>query len=175
MEIELFLSKLKIGQLKKLVSRYELHPKYKRRKIIQKALVKYMKKNGIGECPICFESNNYSIAVATPCAHIFCDICLVRHLYRNDMCPICREPTDLLYIVDQTYRITNYPKEWFVIDVNVDIDDVTVDAELEAEPIRRTHPITLIFVMSMCALNVCLTLFVFYRMIIIVHNEIVSL
>ena len=99
----LFLHRLKISQLKKLVDRYSLQPPYRsrwrKRDVIIYTLAKYMKTNGIGECPICFESNTYETVVITNCTHIYCDMCLIQHLEQNYTCPMCRESIDVIDIL----------------------------------------------------------------------------
>lgn len=127
MTIELFLTRLKIDQIQKLVNRYQLEPiiykfiltyihiphssinianilnknLHKKREFMTTILLTYMEINGIGECPICFETNNFDIAVATPCVHIFCDICLLTHLKQDHRCPMCRESVEYLEIIRQ--------------------------------------------------------------------------
>lgn len=107
----IFLKRCNIGQLQKLIERYQLKPKYasshRKRYIMEKILAKYVKTNGIGDCPICFEPNNTSIAIITPCVHIFCDACILQHLQKNHTCPMCRESTDYIDILKQVsyYRI----------------------------------------------------------------------
>jgi hypothetical protein len=172
MKIELFLRRLKIDQLQKLVERYELQPKCKKRKIIQKALVKYMKTHGIGECPICFESNDYDIAVATPCAHIFCDDCLLRHLYKNNNCPMCREHTDFIYIIEQ---IKNYRILFFPPDSNTDSYEEPPVPRAEFHTITQLHPMNLLITMYATmytfAFNICITIFVLYQMAVVIQTE----
>jgi hypothetical protein len=102
---DIFLKRCKIDQLQRLLYRYQLKPKYmsshRKRHIMEKTLEKYIKTNGIGDCPICFEPNKYNIVVTTQCAHIFCDMCITKHLQKNHTCPLCRESIEYTDIVNQ--------------------------------------------------------------------------
>ena len=156
-EVDIFLNRLKISQLQKLIDRHELKmihiSNYRKRNDMEKTLSKYIKTNGIGECPICFEKNKCMIAVTTPCAHIFCDSCLITHLKKNHMCPMCREPVDLLFIMNQisVYRLLKLRhvlKGNHVIDPPEDLPEDARENPPENNIIEYRSPIDVIVEMS---------------------------
>jgi hypothetical protein len=76
-----FLNRLTSSNLLELVNRYGLKPKYrnpqKRRMALIRELRAFWLQNPIEDCPICLEQNTFDHMVITPCAHLFCDTCLL--------------------------------------------------------------------------------------------------
>ena len=197
-EIDIFLNRLKISQLQKLIDRYQIRvvyiSHYRKRNVMEKALTKYIKENGIGDCPICFEPNQYMIAVATPCTHIFCDKCLIEHLKKNHMCPMCREPLDLLFIMNQisVYRIITLRSTFKEIQecveevVDEGIDEGAINPiPLQPDIIENMDTISFM-ITSSCAIyglcihssllclcvmiNICLSLIIVYKIYTFIYN-----
>jgi len=186
-EVDVFLNRLKISQMQKLIDRYQLSivhiMSFRKRNDMEKTLKKYMKTNGIGECPICFEPNKYMIAVATPCAHIFCDKCLIEHLKKNHMCPMCRDSVDLTFIMDQLsiHRFLKINltmkkeelREQHIEDNHIPVDFILVDQMDTANIVTSVASATSLVVayscirssfVTVCAvINACLTLVVIYQ------------
>jgi hypothetical protein len=59
----------------------------------------YRKEKEKHECPICLRKIKYRIK--TQCKHMFCDICIVKHLMMKDVCPMCRTVCNYEYITQQ--------------------------------------------------------------------------
>lgn len=85
-------------------------------------------------CVICFEelSTKKNFCV-TECGHEFCFSCMMKHMQRNNGCPLCRQQ-----IIEETFdsdsetEYTEYDEE----------DDVTIeDAETEEEEAETEYPI----------------------------------
>jgi hypothetical protein len=189
-EVDVFLNRLKISQMQKLIDRYQLKfvhiMNFRKRNDMEKTLAKYMKTTGIGECPICFEPNKYMIAVATPCAHIFCDKCLIEHLKKSNVCPMCRDSVDMNFIMNQlsTHRFLKLNStmkkeeviEEYIEDNHIPLDFIVVD---QIDTVNVTASITSIIVvysyirtsfLTLCAvINVGLTLLVVYQICVIVY------
>jgi hypothetical protein len=51
------------------------------------------------ECPICLQKIRHKIE--TNCMHIFCDICILKHVVMKNTCPICRTECDYEYVTNQ--------------------------------------------------------------------------
>ena len=51
------------------------------------------------ECPICLSNIHHT--VFTDCEHVFCDICLMKHMLIQNNCPLCRKIIDYENIVEQ--------------------------------------------------------------------------
>lgn len=196
--IDIFLNRLKIGQLQKLIDRYQIRmvyiPHLRKRTVMEKALIKYIKENGIGECPICFEPNRYMIAVTTLCAHIFCDKCLIEHLKKNHMCPMCRDPIDLLFIMNQisVYRMIKLRSTFKEIQecleevVNEPVNEVVINPiplQPNIEENINTFSVmitatTAIYglcihssLLCLCVMiNICLSFIVFYQIYMFIYN-----
>lgn len=61
------------------------------------------------ECPICLQ--NIKTQIKTNCNHIFCDICILRHLNISNTCPMCRAEC---YIIHITCQITERRKKTII-------------------------------------------------------------
>jgi hypothetical protein len=101
-----FLNGLSVGQLVLLIQRYDLEPRYnnpqnRKREIIYE-IQKYWSNNS-EECAICYEPLDFNTVVATPCAHLFCDTCVIPHIKRTDSCPLCRTYCTYNFILDKIY------------------------------------------------------------------------
>ena len=187
-EVNAFLHRLKISQLQTLIDRYQLKivhiTSFRKRNDMEKTLEKYMKTNGIGDCPICFEPNKFMTAVATSCSHIFCDKCLIEHLKKNHMCPMCREPVDMLFILNQIsvhrlFKLKSIAKD--VIIENPIIDIVPLEHIIN-EPVERPDVLVGLYAIcysysrasfiTMCVcINICITIIVIYEIYMIVYNK----
>jgi hypothetical protein len=169
MNIDIFLSRLKIRQLQTLVDRYQLKvlyiPMHRKRDMMEKTLTKYIKENGIGECPICFEPNNCTIAVSTSCTHIFCDICLLTHLLKNHTCPMCREPAEYIEILKQisTYRMCKLNHILYKTHIEPEIEPVR-QPELDLI-LHRTNIIERITIISANIYINCINIIIVFGLI----------
>lgn len=172
--IDVFFNKLKINQLTELIKRYNLMPKNKRR--IRKrasmvsAIKNHWKTNGMEECPICFDVILYEKVIATPCSHLFCYDCLLKHLNRIECCPICREPC--LYI-QTIFKLSIHQlihvREMFALEEEqeeFDNDDVPFDNE----PQRLSPIIINIFTTCIIAFNFFIFYFVYYNLFLFIHR-----
>lgn len=94
---------LSIQQLIKLSQRYDLKPKYKnpRKRVsaLRRCLRNYWRINPIGECSICWEEIRPNELFVTPCAHLFCNKCLLPHIRQCEQCPICRADCSYTYLL----------------------------------------------------------------------------
>lgn len=86
-------------------------------------------------CVICFEelSTKKNFCV-TECGHEFCFSCMMKHMQRNNGCPLCRQQIieDISDSDSEESEYTEYDEE----------DDVTVeDAETEEEETETEYPI----------------------------------
>jgi len=101
-----FLNGLSVKQLLVLIQRYDLEPMYnnpqnRKREIIYE-IRKYWGNNAV-ECAICYEPLDFNTVVATPCTHLFCDICVIPHIRKTDSCPLCRTYCTYNFILDKIY------------------------------------------------------------------------
>lgn len=94
---------LSIQQLIKLSQRYDLKPKYKnpRKRVsaLRRCLRDYWRINPIGECSICWEQIRPNELFVTPCAHLFCNKCLLPHIRQCEKCPICRSDCSYTHLL----------------------------------------------------------------------------
>jgi hypothetical protein len=62
-------------------------------------LVDHPDEESANSCTICLELLDHPML--TPCAHLFCAVCIRAHLRKNgDICPNCRAPVSLSQLVD---------------------------------------------------------------------------
>lgn len=110
-KIKHFLNGLTTQQLLILSQRYDVNTVYinpqKRRAALLFQIKKYLEKQEM-ECAICLEAISYNTIISTPCVHLFCDSCLLRHIIITETCPICRLPCPYTYVFDHIFydRIT---------------------------------------------------------------------
>lgn len=103
------IGRLSILQMFKLANRYGITPEYKnpqnRKKVLQRCLKGYWVKNTkANECAICLEQISFKTLIVTPCAHLFCDVCILPNLCRSQNCPICRTWLSFSYMFGQISR-----------------------------------------------------------------------
>jgi len=100
-----FLNRLTTSQTLELVNRYGLKAQYKnpqkRRMALIRTLRTYWSRNPIEECAICLEQNSFDNMVITPCAHLFCDTCLLPYIRTKANCPMCRAYCSYIDIISQ--------------------------------------------------------------------------
>jgi hypothetical protein len=96
------LQNLTVKQLRMLSSHYLLPIKHNNRYILIKHLIpikarvqriyRLEQSNYNEECPVCFNTLSKTTYIATPCAHIFCKKCILKHIVINENhnCPLCR-------------------------------------------------------------------------------------
>ena len=96
------LQNLTVKQLRMLCSHYLLPIKHNNRYILIKHLIpikarvqriyQLEQSNYNEECPICFNPLSKTSYIATPCAHIFCKRCILKHIVIDEHhnCPLCR-------------------------------------------------------------------------------------
>lgn len=51
------------------------------------------------DCPICYEEMSLNSIVITPCAHAYCDKCILTYMQENDQCPLCRSSMNIIYLL----------------------------------------------------------------------------
>jgi hypothetical protein len=56
------------------------------------------------ECVICYETISFDTCVATECAHLFCDVCVLPYIKKTDSCPLCRSPCSYIDIWNQVTK-----------------------------------------------------------------------
>jgi len=96
------LQNLTVKQLRMLSSHYLLPIKHNNRYILIKHLIpikarvqriyQLEQSNYNEECPVCFNALSKTTYIATPCAHIFCKRCILKHIVIDEHhnCPLCR-------------------------------------------------------------------------------------
>jgi len=153
------IGRLSILQMFKLANRYGITPEYKnpqnRKKVLQRCLKGYWVKNTkANECAICLEQISFKTVIVTPCAHLFCDVCILPNLCRSQNCPICRTWLSFSYMFGQISRdrIPSLYSHWKVFktttQMNVLFQNIgvanMVEEEAEAEVNIRNNWFTLI-------------------------------
>lgn len=104
--VDQFVNRLSTKQLLILTSRYGLDIQYKnpqkRKESLQRGLKRWWKK-GISddECAICLDNISFETVIITPCAHMFCDRCIIANLSKSNCCPMCRAVVPYDYIFSQ--------------------------------------------------------------------------
>ena len=147
-KIKYFLDGLTMKQLLLLSQRYDMTPVYKnpqkRRRALFFQIKKYLEKQEI-ECAICLESIKYNTIIATPCAHLFCDSCLIRHIKNSEKCPICRVSCPYTYVVDHIFydRIPVLNK---IIETDTIEDEEAHEYEESEQSEQETHYIEQLFI-----------------------------
>jgi hypothetical protein len=186
-QIELFVNRLKIGQIQGLVRKFNLSPKYTvkvRNRIVQtKTLVKYLSKHRLQECPICFEKIKYINAIMTDCLHIFCYRCLLMHLKNNSTCPMCREYMQYEEIMRQITDHTEYRncrdqlnREMSILDDRdiLDTNILTIEPEINNNN-YIFHPLQFIYTINLCVyihiINIFFIIYLFYEIIRMLHEQ----
>ena len=103
------LKTLSISQLVKLSQRFNLNPQYKNPRKRKAALIRslrdYWKTNSIGECSICWEEIQPKKLCVTPCAHLFCNECLIPYVRESEKCPLCRAHCSYTYLVNKMFKV----------------------------------------------------------------------
>lgn len=79
----------KIEQIHRLAYIYNINTTISREST-EKLITEHWEKDGMGECPICFDKIQPNACIITKCSHLFCDKCLLLHLKQSSSCPICR-------------------------------------------------------------------------------------
>lgn len=102
-----------IYELRWLLQHFKLKPQIRKKSIIDKLLSMEFSTR-LDECPICIEEIKTENTVITACHHAFCDYCILKHIQKNDNCPICREPCNIIYL------LSIIPKER-IIEIYTDI------------------------------------------------------
>ena len=186
-DIELFLNRLKIGQIQGLIRKFNLSPKYTvkvRKRIVQtKTLIKYLSKHRLEECPICFEKIKYINAIMTDCLHVFCYRCLLLHLKNNSVCPMCREYVQyeeiMRHIADHTeYRNSKerLNREMSILDDTqiLDTNILTIEPEINNNN-YIFHPLQFIYTINLCVyihiINIFFIMYLFYEIIRLLHQQ----
>jgi hypothetical protein len=186
-QIELFLNRLKIGQIQGLVRKFNLSPKYTvkvRKRVVQtKTLIKYLSKHRLQECPICFEKIKYINAIMTDCLHIFCYRCLLLHLKNNSRCPMCREYMQYEEIMRQITDHTEYRncrdqlnREMSMLDDRdiLDTNILTIEPEINNNN-YIFQPLQFIYTINLCVyihiINIFFIIYLFYEIIRMLHEQ----
>jgi hypothetical protein len=103
------LKNLSISQLVKLSQRYQLKPQYKnprkRGAALRRCLRNYWKTHPIEDCAICWEPIQPKHLCITPCAHLFCNKCLLPYVRQSEKCPLCRAACPYTYLLNKIYKI----------------------------------------------------------------------
>jgi hypothetical protein len=99
------LNRLTTSQTLELVNRYGLKARYKnpqkRRMALIRCLRAYWLSNHVEDCAICLEQNTFAHMVITPCAHLFCDTCLLPYIINKESCPMCRAHCCYIGVISQ--------------------------------------------------------------------------
>ena len=100
-----FLNRLTTSHLLELVNRYGLKPKYRNPQKRRMALIRELRalwlQNPVEDCAICLEQNTFDHMVITPCAHLFCDTCLIPYIRTKELCPMCRAHCCYVSVISQ--------------------------------------------------------------------------
>ncbi len=103
------LKTLSISQLVKLSKRFHLNPQYKNPRKRKAALIRclrvYWNTHPIGECSICWEQIQPKKMCVTPCAHLFCNECLIPYVRQSEKCPICRAQCSYTYLINKMFKV----------------------------------------------------------------------
>lgn len=103
------LKNLSISQLVKLSQRYQLKPQYKhprkRGAALRRCLRHYWKTHPIEDCAICWEPIQPKHLCITPCAHLFCNKCLLPYVRQTEKCPLCRAHCSYTYLLNKMFKI----------------------------------------------------------------------
>ena len=103
--IDRFVKRLSMKQLILLTNRYCLETSYKnpqkRKESLQRGLKTFCKKGFVDECAICLDQISFETVIITPCAHMFCDICIISNLSKSTHCPMCRSILPYEYMFEQ--------------------------------------------------------------------------
>ena len=103
------LNNLSISQLIKLSQRFGLKPQYKnpqkRAAALRRCLRAFWRNNPIGECSICWEQIRPKSLCVTPCAHLFCNTCLLPYIRETEKCPLCRAECSYTHLIHKMLKI----------------------------------------------------------------------
>ena len=137
---------LSISQLLKLSQRFDLNPQYKnprKRKIaLRRCLREYWKNHSIGECSICWEQIEPNKLCVTPCAHLFCNECLLPYVRQTEKCPLCRATcsyTNLLNKIIKIPEVIAFLKNLVEISQRELTEEEEPIEEFVEEPIEESH------------------------------------
>jgi hypothetical protein len=88
------MNRLTTSNLLDLINRYGIKSKYrnpqKRRAAFITSLRAFWLQNPLEDCAICLERNSFDHMIITPCAHMFCDTCVIPYIRIKENCPMCR-------------------------------------------------------------------------------------
>ena len=142
--IDRFVNRLSMKQMIILTNRYDVKLSYKnpqkRKRSLQSGLRCFYKKGFVEECAICLDKISFETVLITPCAHMFCDTCIIANLSKSTYCPMCRSVLPYEYMfgqinnkrINEVYSSTNIGK--LDIEENVEMND-----EEFHQLIRRQH------------------------------------
>ena len=164
---------LSIQQLIKLSQRYDLKPKYKnpRKRVsaLRRRLRDYWRINPIGECSICWEEIRPNELFVTPCAHLFCNKCLLPHIRQCEQCPICRADCSYTYLLKKMIlfpELLTFLKSLITVPHIVEEEELIEEQQLvvEEEPQINNVNINIYIIIqrSVDTVHVFLTAFVAY-------------
>ena len=99
---------LSISQLLKLSQRFNLNPQYKnprkRKTALRRCLRAYWRDHPIEECSICWEKIQPNKLCVTPCAHLFCNECLIPYVRQTEKCPLCRAECSYVHLLNKMFK-----------------------------------------------------------------------
>jgi hypothetical protein len=156
-----FLNRLTTSQLLKLINRYGLKAQYKnpqkRRMALIRELRAFWSKNPVEDCAICLDENSFDHMVITPCAHLFCDTCLIPYIRTKENCPMCRTHCSYIEVIGQL------SKDRFIKVRNIihPIRNTHITTHVPVEPM---HPIQLILGIPFTICVLFINVFVLYLM-----------
>ena len=108
-----FIDRQSFSKILLFINRYGIIVEYnnpqKRKTAMKKSLYHYwasitLCKKTQEECAICYEHISFDTCVATECAHLFCDICVLPYIRKTDSCPLCRSPCSYIDIWNQVTK-----------------------------------------------------------------------
>ena len=136
---------LSISQLLKLSQRFNLNPQYKnprkRKAALRRCLREHWKNHSIGECSICWEQIEPNRLCVTPCAHLFCNECLLPYVRQTEKCPLCRATCSYTTLLNKIIKI---PELIAFLKNLVEMSQRELTEEQEEfveEPIEESHMI----------------------------------
>jgi len=89
------------------------------------------------ECVICYESlSSTKNLCITECGHEFCFSCMMKHVQRNNGCPICRTT-----IIEEVEDSDSEDDEEYETDESGSDDEETIDGIENGEDLENEYPI----------------------------------
>lgn len=108
-----FIDRQSFSKILLFINRYDIIVEYnnpqKRKNAMKQSLYHYWSlitlcQKNQEECAICYETISFDTCVATECAHLFCDICVLPYIRKTDSCPLCRSQCSYIDIWNQVTK-----------------------------------------------------------------------